>query len=162
MIIQDFIHYYIGCKVENYDIYALELPTLKGVQGDRVILSEYKCRTEDCKDYTIAAGSHELAGFVKPILRRLEGMSYAEADGLAKLQHDESRHSQIDVLYIKKDHIHYIDGTMWQGDGVSELNEYFVYFNQLQANQFHYLLQQQFDLFGLIDAGLAVDVKTMG
>src|ERR1044072_535254 len=28
------------------------------------------------------------------------------------------------------------------------------------GNQFHYLLQQGFDLFGLIDAGLAIDAKT--
>lgn len=29
------------------------------------------------------------------------------------------------------------------------------------AKQFHYLLQHHFDLFGLIDAGLAIDAKTI-
>lgn len=29
------------------------------------------------------------------------------------------------------------------------------------AEQFHYLLRQHFDLFWLIDAGLAVDIKTI-
>lgn len=98
---------------------------------------------------------------VEYALRRLSDMTEEQARELAKFQHKPKYHDQIEILYIQKDHLHYIDGTRWHGDGVSEYNEYFVYFNQLQSNQFHYLLKQGFDLFGLIDAGIAIDSKTI-
>lgn len=73
---------------------------------------------------------------IKPILRRLEDMTEEER----QVVHNMGK------LYMNhKDHTlpSYSLSKMWA------------------ANQTHYLLKQGFDLFGLIDAGLAVDAKTL-
>lgn len=149
MKLQDYLHYYMGCKAITTD--DNEQAELVGVSDDNAHLVH---------DGTGSYGTCDISG-VKPILRRLEDMTEVEGVDLAKLQHNPTRHKDIEVLYIKTEHLHYIDGTRWSGDGVSEYNEYFVDFSQMKADQFHYLLSKGFDLFGLIDAGLAVDIKTV-
>lgn len=70
-------------------------------------------------------------------LRRLEDLTEAEMNECGNLDYDFS-------------------GDPW-------LNEWdYTNFNcMLTPNQFHWLLQHGFDLFDLIPAGLAVDVKTI-
>lgn len=128
MKLQDYIHYYIGCKI-NKDIDALEYPTIKGIHGDRVIVSEYKYRTPDCKDCFTRPQMYQCIGFIKPILRRLEDMT-------------EEENVEIfgsDVHWYKP-----FDST-----------------DACDVQQWQKLLQKSFDLFGLIDAGLAIDAKTI-
>ena len=98
---------------------------------------------------------------VQLYLRRLEDMDEFEAVELARLQIDPKRHSNVDVLFIEKERIHYMDGSKWTGDGVEEFYDLYVYYNQLNATQFHYLLKQGFDLFNLIPSGQAIDSKTL-
>lgn len=168
MKLQDYIHYYIGCKVENYDIYGLELPTLKGVRGDQVILSEYKCRTEDCKDYLIAAESYEFAGVAKPILRRLESLTRDEMKDIWQLIFGRPFPDSGNIIWFdKEDRRSCKRWVMMSGVervGI-ELNGNVWADSDLSHHKFtpglvtHYLLTKHFDLFVLIDAGLAIEAK---
>jgi len=79
-------------------------------------------------------------------LRRLEDMTEEEARGF---------------LIHAKPHAEYIThneyAVHWQYQG--SRSEIWFLFGPPAG--FHYLLQQHFDLFGLIDAGLAIDAKTL-
>jgi hypothetical protein len=166
MKLQDYIQYYIGCEVIVDDNVKAKL-----IGGSFVPNScnqiYYDLQTEEMKvdDVDFAMPYNDDADDpeprVKPILRRLEDMTDEEGVHLAKLQHNPTRHKDIEVLYIKAEHLHYIDGTRWIGDGVSEYNEYFVNFSEMKASQFSYLIECGIDLFSLIENGLAIDSKTL-
>lgn len=52
------------------------------------------------------------------------------------------------------------EGKFFDAENEKELGEWkyqFGYFGVLPPDDFHYLLSRHFDLFGLIDAGLAID-----
>lgn len=100
---------------------------------------------------------------VKPILRKLESMEDKEAIELAKFVTDPRYHKHIQIFQIKPNKIDFMDGTMWQGDGVEEYNDCEILFNYLSAAQFHYLLSRGFWLFGddWFDEGLIIDKNTL-
>ncbi len=75
--LQDYLHYYIGCKVQK-DSFALDYPTIEGVHGDTVIISKYPYRTPNCDKTFIRPRIWHSISFVKPILRRLEDISNDE------------------------------------------------------------------------------------
>lgn len=94
------------------------------------------------------------------ILRPLSDMTEEEASDLIKFESAPHRHASIDVFDITDNHIWYVDGEMWHGDGVSEMYDKYIKFNELSPDQFKYLLSKGFDLFGLIEAGLAINATT--
>lgn len=114
--IEDYIQYYVGCKVID-TIIGIEL-TLIGVE----MHAAGKIGTAICFGY----GGRSVIGLsrIKPLLRPLSSMTEEE-------QHD----------YAGFGHA---TGTAF-GD------------IKLQARRTAYLLSHHFDLFGLIDAGLAID-----
>lgn len=85
MKLQDYIAYYIGCKV-NKDSDTLDYPVIKGIHGDRVMISEYRYKTPNCDKIFTRPEMYHFADFVKPILRRLEDMT------LKLLKHEEAHH----------------------------------------------------------------------
>ena len=169
MRLQDYIHYYIGCKIQK-DSGMVDYPIVLGVVGDRVYLSEYRYTTPDSNGvFTRPALSHDVS-FIKPVLRRLESMTEDEAENLA-------------MIYSGADSVKRIEGI------VSNCFYFECYFNGAEneilkmpkdggpfyahmfdddapgfrniireQHAFHYLLQNHFDLFGLINAGLAIEI----
>ena len=158
MKIIDYIHYYFGCqcleaiKVPgqelNFEPSTITVRTLFNVQSQ---LSE-----------------------VKLVLRRLEDMTEEEAANLAVIYSGAKKVSPMKGIasnwhyffcYFSEDQegeVLVIDATgcAW----------YAHYFDKSQPGHrnivdehkaFHYLLQNHFDLFGLVDAGLAIDAKTI-
>ena len=152
MKLQDYIQYYLHC-----DFYLV-------MRQRKTRITNYwpMQDKEHCVGYGLDGDNGvEDIKHIKPILRAIEFINDDEALELAKLQHDSKRHKEIDILYVKKDHLHYIDGTRYSGDGWSEYNEFFVYFNQLNPQQTHYLIRHNIDVFGLIEKELAIDSKTL-
>lgn len=150
MNIKDYIHYYIGQSFQ-FDNKQWEM-----IAVSRKLVTGWRDNTE-ISSTEIQVYHNE----AKLMLRRLSDMTEEEATELAKIQTVEKRLKDVQVLLIEKDRVHYIDGSMWQGDGVEEYNDLYVYYDLLTPKQFVYLLKQGFDLFGLLDAGLAIDAKTI-
>jgi hypothetical protein len=156
---------------------ALDYPTLKGIHGDRVMISEYRYKTPNCDGIFTRPEMYHYVGFVKPILRRLEDISNNEAIAIAAMaMFDKMPGYPIsDYAVSKRGMGQYpatacqvaINNDWWDMEitiGFNTGNIWYSKGEQRVFNQpiiFHTLLQQHFDLFGLIDAGLAVDEKAI-
>lgn len=170
MNIKDYIHYYIGCDV----IYNKR----------RWSLFMYDVWNNEAHiDITDDSGRVEITdvGDVKPILRRLEDMTEEDMIGLLQSMvpvdmEDKPSDDDYDLEMFYND-----DGLMVDSDIIIGANYTCICFNgQIAIREcgsvimfdekdmqrpvnipqaFHYLLKQGFDLFGLIDAGVALDAK---
>jgi len=149
MNIKDYIHYYIGCPF----IYNGGPKVWDGWEGFKKGGAWYY---KD--DNFIKMGGHDfMLSKIQLVLRRLSDMTEEEAVKLIHLRSD----ALIDIQDVELS-----EG----GTGINYTHRYriasrrfkkFCYLRDLNSSQFHYLLKQGFDLFGLIDAGLAVDAKTL-
>lgn len=177
MELKDYLHYYIGCRVQAAPYGGqqkrYEYGKLVGIGIHDVVNIKFDTWQSVADVSTFC---------VKPILRQLEDMT----EGEAVMVHREATKTpflpadkdEYDVTYIKDKgevcSIQVIDLRMptiytninIEGDVlvyVHEVNEEPKICERV-ANQHHithYLLRQGFDLFGLIDAGLAIDAKTV-
>lgn len=165
MNIKDYLKYYIGCRVLAddkdygdflggalvpnevdqiyYDIHLDEWP-----EGE--IMPFNDDMSEDCR--------------IKPILRRLEDMTEDEAINLVSFPvgyeilkvFKEPQGITFDYKWRDSNpKLNNDDGYSYSGTGVSFRSKHWT------PIQFHYLLSRGFDLFGLINAGLAIDSKTV-
>jgi hypothetical protein len=146
---KDYLHFYIG-----------QWGTLKKV-SEEYHLKYY----EDARWALSGSLYHEIMvhghEFILE-LRPLSDMSEWEADELCKITTPENRWNQIEIFEIGSEFIWFMDGSRSQGDGFDEANDLYIYFNQLNAKEFAYLLSKGFDVFGLKEKGLAIyktDVK---
>lgn len=176
MELKDFLHYYIGCRVDK-DPMALDYPTIKGIHGDRVMISEYRYKTPHADGVFTRPEMYQYSGFVKPLLRRLEDMTEEEALHLAGIYSGAEKIKQ--TTGTVSNFFYFFCEFKYGEKGVSELMVmhngeawYQSYFDKRPKrgkghniiNQFaaaHYLLSKGFDIFGLISAGLAIDAKTV-
>jgi hypothetical protein len=169
MKLQDYAHYYLGCKVAK-DSDALDYPILKGIHGDRVMVSEYRYKTPNCDGVFTRPEMYHYVGFVKPILRRLQDMTRDEMRAIWMIifsrefrengrieWHEKETHSSCKrwcmISGVERVGIE-LNGNVWADSGLSNYK-----FNPHLIT--HYLLTQHFDLFGLIDTGLAIDAQTI-
>jgi hypothetical protein len=137
--IKDYLHLYLGCQA-----------IIKDDDGaDRKFhLNAYNLNYY--RDWISA---------VKPILRPLDDMTEEEAQPLCQMQinglqeGDRATISQFNMFYKRCEfYIHHSDDP--------ELHVYrFLSFKEFNPKQFAYLLSKGFDLFGLIDAGLAIEKR---
>lgn len=169
MKLQDYIKYYIGCRVEAYPYgwqqKRTECGKLVGIGIHDIVNIKFDT-WQSVADVSISC--------VKIILRRLEDMTEEEAEQLAMIY---SGAKSVERTKGVANNWHYYfcyfgeneegelliiaaDGCAW----------YAHYFDEDQPGHrnivdehkaFHYLLRQGFDLFGLITAGLAIDIKTI-
>lgn len=150
--IKEFLHYYIGQKFSwantNYGE-PLWSP------WDVLTLSELK----NISDFATSNISIRLA------LRKLEDMTEEEMKEYVKGYVDESDHDKIYDLSTDGESIRFVCGitSEWQPDGVAvpvpDVRNITLY--EFTPHEFHKLLRKGFDLWGLIDAGLAIDAKTI-
>lgn len=143
--IKDYLHLYLGCECRCY--------SLSDSNGwiDRVT-PELLIQIDD-ED----SGINGLC----LILRPLSDMTEEEAIEICKTVVDEFRHDVIDIFEITKDRIWYIDGQVWGWDGGSEIIDKYFYFHEMPPEVMRILLSKGFDLFNLINEGLAIDATKM-
>jgi hypothetical protein len=132
MKLKDYLHYYLFGNIWEAGVTTC---TLMGI-GD----SYYTIKTKQGTMLTLSNRAD-----IKPLLRRLEDMTEGQA-------RDFLKYANPGAEYIT----HNEHAVIWQSQG-SRSGLFFLYG---PPSGFHYLLTQHFDLFGLIDAGLAVDAKT--
>lgn len=150
--IKDVLHYYIGqnCHIVYHD----------GLEGENVIT------------YALL-GQFALTGkfsyhpkTVKPLLRRLSDMTEDEMICLYDCEYLYGNHATKSEVYkagfkpgngnIIEIHYRGPEGGTGYRSGCQ-----YVQLNRLSERQFHYLLKQGFDLWGLIESGQAIDQKTL-
>lgn len=147
--IRDYIHFYLGCEFANswFPEYHKEFS-----RGWKLTAIDYSnprpFRLEETEDYTWTDS-------VKPILRKLESMTPEDIAGLA------IAYGMKDFVVTKANCEGHIIQMEYLKNGESQTDFIHWYVYQLNANVFHYLISQGFDLFGLIDAGLAIDKSTL-
>jgi hypothetical protein len=140
--LKDYLHLYLGCKILRPDM-RTQL-TMSGISGDIIhFLEEGRGETY---------GTVSLA---KPILRPLSDMTVDEAVQLIEI--GTSVYNFISIRKVDRYEVMYDGGyptskRTWL---------YHLRFSELKAEQFHFLLSKNFDLFELIEAGLAIDKTGM-
>jgi hypothetical protein len=184
--LSDYIRYYIGCKVQKGSD-ALDYPTIEGIDGDHVVISEYSYKTPDCDNVFTRPRIWHTIAFVKPVLRRLGDMTESQMIGLLQSMAPADMEDKPTPEDYSLEMFYNDDGLMVDSDiavganyscrcyegqiGVKLCGSIVLFDetgkdvtrNELTNTPFalHYLLQHHFDLFGLIDAGLALDAKTI-
>jgi hypothetical protein len=142
MKLKDYLHYYMGCIFwTNNSQGELNATTIK---------------------YIIEMINNSKG--VQLHLRRLEDMTEEEAIELVKQVVHENEYTNVSTYRHN-----YTNDLMVQWGyltPIERVNNVQYFFNATgertwSAAQFNYLLTKHFDLFGLIDAGLAVDAKTI-
>lgn len=161
MKLQDYLHYYLGCPCIYY--MADDDPAGYHAALDYDLIKNWLANQEETD--------------IKLQLRQLEDMTEEEAIAIARLcffdrdkgypdRDFKARKTSIGTIlpsayevridndwYDEVIKIGFNTGNIWRCNGSTEhLHN--------QSKVFHYLLQQHFDLFGLIPAGLAIDIKT--
>lgn len=130
--IKDYLHLYLGCE------FVSKWPGWQA-ENDPFIL----CPAD------LERGKFE---YIKPILRPLSSMTEEETEQYLRLKHN---------AYSGEYEIKISDaGFWWLFKGIST-DQKFKFFGEIldesNAEQFQYLLSKSFDLFGLIEDGLAID-----
>lgn len=157
MKLQDYIHYYIGCKVQHEFItktknVELRYGILMGLHTSEII---NRCYLQfDSYSDSVRFDS------IKPILRLVEDMtdedikSFIGFDRLIRMYSEVSykRHNKMCIT------VYYTINTDGEADG-TQVHD--IHFSQLDSLQFHHLLKEGFDMFSLIKNGLAIDSKTL-
>lgn len=152
--LKDYLHYYLGCQMYAYTLESVTNGWLEKQMSKNPQMGY---------SYELTAGNLKktLEDGYLPILRKLESMTEEEAEDLARLVTPKFRWEDIRILEVKPTEIHFMDGSKWYGDGVEEFNDCYISLIEFAPACFHYLLSRGFDLFGLINAGLAVDKATI-
>lgn len=164
MKLQDYAHYYIGAPCFNtwftpdHDAYDAGWK-LSGIRTDNE-----KCYMLENETDVTWVDSIALK------LRRLEDMTREDMKAIWQIIFNRPFHKNGSIVWIDKEDNGCakrfvmssgvervgieINGNVWAD---SDLHHY----KFSPTIIFHYLLQQGFDLFGLIPAGLAIDIKTI-
>lgn len=145
MKLQNYAGYYIGCRCFN--TWFLETHEQ---YDNNWLLEGY--RPQSPKSYLLANQTDETwTDSIKPILRKLEDITEEEMKSLVLI-----RYSVGNTLKTveKVNNTIQFKTSGFTGGGIIDLSE-------LSSYQFHYLLKMKFDLFQLIENGLALDSKTL-
>lgn len=163
MKLQDYLHYYLGCKMirsshwePQNEPYILHFEVIKEAVefGDRPILRRLEEMTEKEMIAMIQATVPDDMEFKPVDDEYVINMFYGDGGNLV----DErvAVGAEISLRCFSGQVCIWKCGTLYLYDDAGD--------EQFRVNDpkaFHYLLQQQFDLFGLIDAGVAIDAKTI-
>jgi hypothetical protein len=141
--LQDYLHYYLHGKIWEAGITTC---TLIGI-GD----CYYTIKTKQGTLLTLSNRAN-----IKLVLRRLEDMTEAEKLAIVKCYYYDYARIEVGV------YLHGQQALLYKGAFKNkEFKHYTICFNKLNSLQFHFLISQGFDLFGLIPAGIALDAKTI-
>lgn len=160
MKLQDYIQYYIGRRVL---VDEKEYGTLMGGTFIPNSINQiyYMIRTDEMvanedEDFDMPYNDDaDEPARIKPMLRRLEDITEEEQVFICHL-HMPAGWKGVRLLENSED-----DWGMRILYDQETFKSLYVRKDRLTPKAFNYLLKQGFDLFGLIDAGLAVDIKTL-
>lgn len=142
MNIQDYISYYIGLRVKatpyGGQSNRWEYGTLVGMNTHSVCFIKFD-NWQSVVDISTSC--------IKPLLRKLNSMREDEALHIAELLNFGMTASDGAKIHQVKQML----GSVYY------FNKFYTISAAKYVELFHYLLRQGFDLFNLIDAGLAVD-----
>lgn len=145
MNIKDYLHLYLGCKVaiasEQFKGDSLVLTALEMVRLGTV------CTVTDT---AIKTSFNVNAEDVKPILRPLSDMQLDEMKQFFSLTGLPN-----DCKPTRADYSDFVFQLEYVSCGAIQSTHSYLY--HLSPKQFFWLLSKHFDLFGLIEAGLALD-----
>lgn len=153
--IKDYLPFYLGCEVMHRN----EKGRLEAVSKRMNVWDGFI----SFGDF----GSWYAVNEIKPILRPLSDMTDEEAKACYKINPYSKAEWLIQSVIVKENIKGYQPNIVqinWAGKegstGYASGTDY-IYFNKLSAEQFSFLLSKHFDLFGLIEAGLAIDTTTL-
>jgi hypothetical protein len=156
--IKDYLHLYLGCEVACYSDHLrpeMEFErnaTLDGIVNDSS-RNEHPVKVSFHNE-GFKYRSHYCYKFneVKPLLRPLSDMTEEEVIKYLRLKHN---------AYSGEYEIKLRDNGFWWLFKTIASDEKFKFFGEMldesNSDQFRWLLSKGFDLFGLIEAGLAID-----
>jgi hypothetical protein len=136
--IKDYLHLYLGCDCEYFEKLIFgdiqkRKAKLKGVNYPFAEFHPITVHSEVALQTTFRRNVRD----IKPILRPLSDMTEGEMEECGNMIYDFSNDEAL---------------AKWE----------WKYFETgLDAEQFNWLLSKHFDLFGLIEAGLAIDKTTL-
>lgn len=148
--IQNYLYLYLGCecKIENPTINSIT-KILGGFDDE----GEYKILYKN-EQYTDAVEWHSISR-IKPILRPLSDMQIKEAAEYADFYQNSPIPDECTIEVKPKEKWVHISITSPSGD--SGISLFPGNPNGERVEAFRYLLSKHFDIFGLIEAGLAID-----
>lgn len=132
--IEDYLHLYIGCQGKISDgIATINNVDITGVTIDQVNRGSFTCN---------------------PILRPLSDMTEEEKMQLIRICHPEKEYPIIKYIDLDKEVLNFSSKTQ-------RMKYYRIFacgfYGTWHPEEMKYLLKQGFDLFGLIESGLAID-----
>lgn len=148
--IKDYLHLYLGCEV--MDLYSNRINVLTGVDNDHEL--PVKTLWQNKGRWALPYSE------IKPILRRLSSMTEEELKiicGWPLQAHREVTGFRTTAKFAEISY-RWPDSNMEHGWAYSSTALYFSK-EEWTPEQFLYLLSNGFDLFGLIDSGLAMEKK---
>lgn len=150
--LQDYIQYYIGCKCVRTDITST---------GYQYSLYAYDCDPLSRAPYYIGSDSgYYWVREIKPILRKLDSMD--DADIKSFLNWNRLNELYVDVSYKKEELAIILNYSIpCDGDIVYPQSVTIMPKIELRSDQFDHLIKNGFDLFDLIESGLAIDASTL-
>ena len=159
MDIKDYIHFYLGQNVRFNGMTG----TLTAVEkiNENIRVSIHVPADRENPEWNVPP---EL---IKPILRPIEGMTDEEIKfvlkipGFADIYERNNYQDHLEVLYKYKNPIpgdpndeDYQD-TIYSGNGIATRPRYL----ELSASKLNFMTNNGIDVFGLIDAGLAIEAE---
>lgn len=164
--LKDYLHFYLGCQMYAYTLESVTNGWLEKQMSKNPQMGY---------SYELTAGNLKktLEDGYLPILRKLESMAEDEALHIAKncFYHNEMRYPDSDYKVSREGNVYVVNlnndwfekelriglssGNIWYTKPTIEDRVHHAF------DSFHYLLSRGFDLFGLCDAGLAIDKATI-
>lgn len=145
--LKDYLHLYLGCEV-----------VYEGIINGKELKDEQDEHKEDVfYEPKVEVKRGEKIGVLKEIFTDITGKSRKSRIGRKGLQ---THYGNGNFKLILRPLSDMTDEEYWEADKlqmpIKEFGEY-----QFSAEQYRYLLSKHFDLFGLIEAGLAIDATTL-
>lgn len=140
--IKDYLHLYLGCEVAVIDKMAAEYNCEEIIYTDKLKgVTESEVKPGEMIAIIGDVFQEEYIDRIKPILRPLSDMSDDEC------------------WYSQNAFGHFVKGTSepYIQNRLHCIKDSYTDFRNILPHQFAWLLKQGFDLFGLIESGLAID-----
>jgi hypothetical protein len=140
MKLEDYLHLYLGCEIDTPHGTA----TFKQYDlSENIVSADFGIMGPEYRYFDISE--------VKPLLRPLYDMTTVEAVELVYAA--EGAKAEFKMWQSEGTELY---GFTWQSDHYRKGQIHNTWFQEYEPEGTRYLLSKHFDLFGLIDAGLAI------
>lgn len=152
--IKDYLHYYLGCEGFTKQPYGTEPGiSIKDIKSRLLsvdVKGELRTQCYDLSDKAWDSLTCVMASDFTPFLRPLSDMSGKEVIEAFHLAYADAKYQFEEFQKVDNNEFG------WRARNQNGM-ECFLPANTFTPDVFHYLLSKHFDLFGLIESGLAID-----